>query len=96
MVADDADLDIASDIALASFDNAGQRCTAIKRILLFNDVADKFIDKFISKVKKMKYGDPFDKNSDLGTLIDKESADNILKKVNDAVNSGAKLLYGNI
>ena len=96
VVADDADLDIASDIALSSFDNAGQRCTAIKRILLFNDVADKFIDKFISKVKKMKYGDPFDENSDLGTLIDKESADNILKKVNNAVNSGAKLLYGNI
>ena len=68
VINEDADLELASNIALSAFDNAGQRCTAIKRILLHNQVADKFIEKFISKVKDIKYGDPFDENNKLAIL----------------------------
>jgi len=94
-VADDADLDDASTIALAAFDNAGQRCTAIKRIFLHNKIADRFIEKFIIKARNIKYGNPFDECNDMGTLIDIDAANNILERVNDAISSGAKLLYGN-
>tara|TARA_Y100000590_G_C15680202_1_gene999517 strand:+ start:583 stop:1986 length:1404 start_codon:yes stop_codon:yes gene_type:complete len=94
-VADDADLDIASTIALAAFDNAGQRCTAIKRIFLDNQIADKFIEKFIAKTQNIKYGNPFNDDNDMGTVIDVDAANNILERVNKAISSGAKLLYGN-
>ena len=90
-VADDADLDDASTIALAAFDNAGQRCTAIKRIFLNNQIADKFIEKFIIKAQNIKYGNPFNEDNDMGTLIDIDAANNILQRVNDAISSGAKL-----
>ena len=95
VINEDADLELASNIALSAFDNAGQRCTAIKRILVHNQVADKFIEKFISKVKDIKYGDPFDENNTMGTLIDSKAVEQIYNRVNSAIDSGAKLLYGN-
>ena len=48
------------------------------------------------KPKKIKYGDPYDPSNDLGSLIDSDSAKIIKSRVDDALNKGAKLLYGNI
>ena len=92
----DSDLNLASDIALSAFDNSGQRCTSIKRILVFNEVAEKFNEKFVEKTKKINYGNPYDPKNDLGSLIDADSAKLIKHRVDDAISKGAKLLFGNI
>lgn len=93
----DADLDRASDLAVAgAYKNSGQRCTAVKRILVDDSVADEFVDLLAKKSAKIKYGDPFDPEMDMGTVINEASAIQFETRVNDAVSKGAKLIYGNI
>jgi acyl-CoA reductase-like NAD-dependent aldehyde dehydrogenase len=94
VIMEDADLSHAADIALGAFDNSGQRCTSIKRILLHGDVADEFIELFLERVEKLKCGDPYDPEMDLGTVIDEEAAIRIEKRVDAAIQSGACLLMG--
>lgn len=95
-ILDDADIDVAVKSSLNAYANSGQRCTAIKRILLHNDIADKFIKKFLEATRAIKYGNPYNENVNMGTVIDEEAAKHIQDKVNNAINDGAKLLYGNI
>jgi acyl-CoA reductase-like NAD-dependent aldehyde dehydrogenase len=95
-VMEDADLEKASDLAVAgSYKNSGQRCTAVKRILVQESVADRFVELLVEKTKKVKYGDPMDPETDMGTVIDAEAAAQMERRVNDAVAAGAKLLWGN-
>src|SRR5690348_15022849 len=96
IVMEDADLEKASDLAVAgSYKNSGQRCTAVKRILVQETVADRFVELLVEKTKKVKYGDPMDPETDMGTVIDAEAAAQMERRVNDAVAAGAKLLWGN-
>ena len=96
IVMEDADLDKASDLAVAgSYKNSGQRCTAVKRILVQETVADRFVALLVEKTKKVTYGDPMDPATDMGTVIDAEAAEVMERRVNDAVAQGAKLLWGN-
>ncbi len=96
IVMEDADLEKASDLAVAgSYKNSGQRCTAVKRILAQESVADRFVELLVEKTKKVKYGDPMDPETDMGTVIDAEAAALMQRRVNDAVAQGAKLLWGN-
>ncbi|WP_420549067.1 phosphonoacetaldehyde dehydrogenase [Curvivirga sp.] len=96
IVCADADLDKAAELAVAgSFKNSGQRCTAVKRILVVEDVADEFAALVAEKTKAIKYGDPFDASVDMGTVITEDSAILFENRVNDAVSKGAKLLLGN-
>jgi aldehyde dehydrogenase (NAD+) len=94
-ILEDADIKVAVRSALNAFENSGQRCTSVKRILLHNDIADRFIDSFLKEVKRIYYGNPLDYETDMGTLIDENSALIIEKKVNNAIRDGAKLLFGN-
>jgi putative phosphonoacetaldehyde dehydrogenase len=92
----DADLDKASDLAVAgATGNSGQRCTAVKRILVVDAVADEFSALVAKKTKKLRYGDPMDLENDMGTVIEAPAAKLFQDRVNDAVAKGAKLLYGN-
>lgn len=95
-VLDDADVELAASIAMNAYANSGQRCTSIKRILLHDAVADDFIHTFLEKTKQIRYGDPFNPETDMGTVIDQASASAIKGRVDDAVASGAELLYGNM
>jgi putative phosphonoacetaldehyde dehydrogenase len=96
IVMEDADLEKASDLAVAgSYRNSGQRCTAVKRILVQDSVADRFVDLLVEKTKKVKYGDPMDPATDMGTVIDAEAAELMERRVNGAVAAGARLLWGN-
>ena len=96
IVMEDADLDKASDLAVAgSYKNSGQRCTAVKRILVQESVADRFVQLLVEKTKKITYGDPMDPATDMGTVIDAEAAEIMERRVNDAVAEGAALLWGN-
>src|SRR5438067_2306345 len=97
IVMEDADLEEAATLAAAgSYRNSGQRCTAIKRLLVPDAVADRFIDLLLEKARASKYGDPMDPATDMGTVIDEAAARSFENKVQDAVAHGARLLYGNI
>src|ERR1700733_7929796 len=97
IVMEDADIEEAATLAAAgSYKNSGQRCTAVKRMIVHEAVADKFVELLLAKTKAVKYGDPADPETDMGTVIDEASAIYCEEAVNDAVKAGAKLLYGNI
>jgi putative phosphonoacetaldehyde dehydrogenase len=96
IVMDDADLDKAAELAVAGgTKNSGQRCTAVKRVLCIDSVADEFAALVAEKAAKLKYGDPMDPGTDVGTVINEDAAILFQSRVNDAIQKGAKLLYGN-
>ena len=96
IVMEDADIDEASTLAVqGSYKNSGQRCTAVKRLLVHAAVADEFVEQVLTKTRAFKHGDPADKSSDMGTVIDAAAARLFESRVNEAVAQGAKLLAGN-
>ncbi len=95
IVMEDADLTKAAGLAAGgAFKNSGQRCTAVKRIFVQNDVADEFVALLTEEAKKLVCGDPSDPETDIGTVIDEEAAMLFERRVDDAVANGAKLLHG--
>ena len=97
IVMDDADLEEAATLAASgSYKNSGQRCTAVKRILVQDSVADRFVELLVAKTKALAYGDPFDAQMDMGTVIDEAAATLFEARVNEAVAQGARLLAGNV
>jgi phosphonoacetaldehyde dehydrogenase len=96
IVMDDADLEEAATLAASgSYKNSGQRCTAVKRMLVHAAVADDFVARLVAKTRAVTFGDPLDPATDMGTVIDEAAATEFEQRVNDAVASGARLLAGN-
>ncbi len=96
IVMEDADIDEASTLAVqGSYKNSGQRCTAVKRLLVHEAVAGEFVEQVMAKTLAFKHGDPADKSSDMGTVIDEHAAMLFESRVNEAVAQGARLLAGN-
>ncbi len=96
IVMEDADLEEAATLTTTgSYKNSGQRCTAIKRILVHAAVAARFTELLLEKTRSLKYGDPMDPGTDMGTVIDAQAARGFEQRVNEAVAAGARLLYGN-
>jgi aldehyde dehydrogenase (NAD+) len=96
IVMEDADLEEAATLAAAgSYKNSGQRCTAVKRMLVHERVADAFVERLLARTRAWTYGDPSDRTVDMGTVIDAAAATSFEAKVNAAVAQGAQLLFGN-
>ena len=96
IVMEDADLDRAADLAVkGATKNSGQRCTAVKRILVVNSVADEFAQRVLERAKALNCGNPADPETDVGTVINERSAALFEKRVIDATQKGAVLLHGN-
>ncbi|MFK0378103.1 phosphonoacetaldehyde dehydrogenase [Pandoraea sp. NPDC090278] len=96
IVMEDADLERATDLAVqGSYKNSGQRCTAVKRMLVHKDIAAQFTELVVEKTRAWKYGDPADGDNDMGTVIDETAARLFESRVNEAVSQGARLLVGN-
>jgi len=90
----DFDLDRAATIAVAgATGNSGQRCTAIKRILVQQSVADRFVPLVVKKAQAIKFGDPQDPDTELGCVIHAQAAELFEKRVFMAEARGAKILY---
>ena len=90
----DDDLQKAVELAVTgATKNSGQRCTAVKRILCQNKIADRFVEMALERANKIKFGDPMDLQTDLGTVINEESAQLFDKRVFKATEEGAKILY---
>lgn len=91
---DDADLDKAATIAVAgATGNSGQRCTAVKRILVQESVADRFVPMVLEKAKAIRFGDPMDPDTQLGCVIHAQAAELFENRVLQAAESGAEILY---
>jgi aldehyde dehydrogenase (NAD+) len=96
VVMEDADPAKAAALAAAgSYKNSGQRCTAVKRILVHEKIADAFVESLVEQTRSWSYGDPLDPKVDMGTVINEEAAKLFERRVNDACAAGAKLLIGN-
>ncbi|MDZ4736915.1 MAG: phosphonoacetaldehyde dehydrogenase [Rhodospirillaceae bacterium] len=96
IVMEDADVERAATLAAGgSYKNSGQRCTAVKRMIVHEAVADAFVAKLLAKTKAWTFGDPMSPDNLMGTVIDEAAARYCEDMVNDAVAKGAKLLHGN-
>ena len=96
IVMDDADLDEASTLAVqGSYKNSGQRCTAVKRMLVQRSVVARFTELVVEKTRAWKFGDPSDPAMEMGTVIDEAAARLFESRVEEAVAQGARLLVGN-
>ena len=73
--------------------NSGQRCTAVKRILVQESIADQFGAMALERAKKIKFGDPMNMETDLGTVVNAQAAELFDKRVSMAEEDGAKILY---
>ena len=95
IVLKDADLELAVHGSLCSiFLNQGQMCTAMSRILVEDDIYDKFIQEFTAKVKKIKLGAGLNYETQMGPLISQAQREKVIEYVEKARKEGAKLLCG--
>lgn len=96
IVLEDADLDFAAkNIVSGAYSYSGQRCTAVKRILVQESVADKLVGKIKPLVEKLTIGNPMDEVV-ITPLIDNKATDFVQGLVDDALHKGAKLITGNV
>lgn len=95
IVLDDADLERAVKQAVSGrMGNAGQACTASKRFIVLDAVANAFLDRFKAAMAQFKPGDPMDERTTLAPLSSADALDKLEKQVQTAVQHGAKLLLG--
>ena len=96
IVLEDADLDLtAKNIVGGAFSYSGQRCTAVKRVLVMENIADKLNEKILIEMAKLKVGNPLEvKDAQIVPLIDTKAADLVSRIMKDAQDKGAKILFG--
>ncbi len=91
---DDDDLAKAAELAVAgATKNSGQRCTAVKRILCQEGVADRFVPLLLDLARSISFGDPTDPDTDLGPVVSEQAAQLFEKRVYMAAEDGAEVLY---
>jgi aldehyde dehydrogenase (NAD+) len=95
VICEDADLDLAVELAIAgSFKNSGQRCTAVKRIIVDCQVHDEFIERLAFGVAALNCGDPYSEESDVGCVINEAYAEEIVARIDQASRAGASVICG--
>jgi acyl-CoA reductase-like NAD-dependent aldehyde dehydrogenase len=95
IVCDDADIDRAvSAASVGRFFNCGQACLAVKRLFLFEDIADDFIDRLVEKVSKLRVGPGRAEGTTIGPMHTEEGHALLHAQVAEAADSGAKILLG--
>ena len=95
IVADDADINLAaSRILIGGFSTSGQSCISVQRVIVHEDVYDKFMSLFVEKVKNLKIGNPLDSNVNVGPIVEESEALRIENWINEAVDNGAEAVVG--
>ena len=95
IILDDADLDLAATLAAeGAFRNSGQRCTAVKRLLVEQGILEAFTARFVEKAREYTCGDPADPETRVGTVINEAAAIHLEQVVRKAVDAGAQVLLG--
>ncbi|QKV96702.1 aldehyde dehydrogenase [Streptomyces sp. NA02950] len=90
----DADLDLAVDLAVEQYDNAGQVCLAATRLLVESSVAEEFTRRFTAKAATLVQGDPRDEATDIGPTIHARQLEKIDGFVRRALDAGARAVVG--
>ena len=95
LILEDADLDCAVTLAAEGcYRNSGQRCTAVKRLLVHQKILREFTDRFVDRTREYLCGDPADPETRVGTVIDEAAAIRLEEVVSGAVHEGARVLLG--
>lgn len=95
LVLEDADIERAAAVAArARYEYAGQNCNAGKRIIVHENVKERFVDAFLNNVKKIRVGNPLNEETDMGPVISEESLRNLEGIVEEAGGLGARILHG--
>ncbi|MDX6326127.1 MAG: aminomuconate-semialdehyde/2-hydroxymuconate-6-semialdehyde dehydrogenase [Nocardioidaceae bacterium] len=94
VVFDDSDLDLAVDLAVEQFDNAGQVCLGAFRMLVEEGVADEFLHRVVERARQLVQGDPRDEATDVSALVSRQHFDRVSGFVDRAVRDGAKPVLG--
>ena len=93
IVCDDADMELAVEGATwGRFRNCGQSCTSVKRLFLFESIADEFTKKFADRVRTIRVGNGMEKHTHMGPMHTQEQLEKVESLVSDAEDRGAKLL----
>ena len=95
IILDDADpIVVAESLKWASFWNAGQDCSAATRIIITKKNYEKVLSALVDSISTLKVGDPSDSATEMGPLTHKQHFNNVEKRVNESLNSGAKIILG--
>jgi betaine-aldehyde dehydrogenase len=95
IVLEDADIDhAAEELCMIAFQNVGQNCAQPSRLYIHEKVHDKFVEKFVATAKKIKVGNPSEKDTVMGPVVSKEQRDRIEFFIKTAVDEGAQLVMG--
>ena len=89
VVLEDANVDDAVDAAIfGKFIHQGQICMIINRMIVHQDLYDEFVEKFVKRAQELKYGDPLDKETVVGPIINQQQLDKIKTIIQDAKDAG--------
>ena len=95
VVAPSADIEMATQsIFFGAVGTAGQRCTSTRRVILHESVADKVRKKLLAAYKTMPIGNPLDRKTLMGPLIDKNAVDMVQHSIQRLKDEGGEVLYG--
>ena len=94
LVFDDCDLDLAVDLAVEQFDNAGQVCLGAFRLLVHERIADEFLERVVDRASALVQGDPRDEATDVSALVSRAHFDRVSGFVERALADGAKPVLG--
>jgi aldehyde dehydrogenase (NAD+) len=95
IVTPNADLEIAARaILFSAVGTSGQRCTSTRRIIMHKSIAANLTDRLISAYKEVRVGNPLDENMLMGPLVARDSVDEMLESVKQAVAEGGQVLFG--
>jgi acyl-CoA reductase-like NAD-dependent aldehyde dehydrogenase len=95
LVLPDADLDLAARLAAdGAFATAGQSCRGVKRIIVWAEVADRFVERLVAASRVKRFGDPHRPEIEVGPLIDEAAAELVQRRVDSAISAGARLCHG--
>src|SRR5438045_3682391 len=95
IVAPSADIEMATQsIFLGAVGTAGQRCTSTRRVIMHESIADKVRKKLLTAYKSLRIGDPLDRKTMMGPLIDKNAVDLVQHSIQRLKDEGGEVLYG--
>ena len=95
IICDDADIEVAArGTSWGGFVNAGQVCTSVERVYVYDSIVDRFTEALIEETKKVRLGDPMDKGTDVGPMASEAQFNNTINKVALAKDQGCRVLTG--
>jgi acyl-CoA reductase-like NAD-dependent aldehyde dehydrogenase len=95
IVEGDADFsEMIPDLVKGGFYHAGQVCVSVQKIYVNQEICDRFIEQFSEATNKLVVGNPFDKETDVGSLITPKEVNRVEEWVNEAIDQGAKVIAG--